>query len=305
MALIWNGVDITGRVDITGCIHRDYSHGRCDCLELTMDRAAEWYAWKPEPDDEIIYTDGYYSTGRLYLNSVAPEGDQFRVFATATRQAAAQRAWEVFAGETFGSIIRKCAAECGMDGKIFGMNEALPYPFVVRQNTGCAAFLDHIGQWEGAAIKALDGAFRAVGIEYAQALEPVMEIDIISRTPGTRYARRQRRRLSALKVVSPYAEATARDRTAERAGMETVAYLPAMDGGMARRWAHGLLLMRNREAETLELTQGINLAMTALIRVDVTGSTPMAGKWIIDHVEHDFINRQSKASLCRVIDTIE
>ena len=58
MELTWNGRNITDSVNITGCVHRDVSGGRSDCLELTLDHASRWYSWNPQEDDEIIITHG-------------------------------------------------------------------------------------------------------------------------------------------------------------------------------------------------------------------------------------------------------
>ena len=90
MQLYWQGTDITESVNVTGCVIRDACGDRTDMLELKLDRAADWYRWAPEEDDEIILTDGVYTTGTMYLNAVIPEGDQYRVLATGTKRAAAR-----------------------------------------------------------------------------------------------------------------------------------------------------------------------------------------------------------------------
>lgn len=304
MALYWNGQDITEYVNILGCIYRDAASGRSDSLELTLDHASTWYRWGPEEDDEIKYTSGSFTTGKLYLSAIMPEGDRFRVLATGIRQAANRKAWEVFAGKTLDEIIAQCASESGMEGRLYGTDGELPYHFLVRQNTGCAAFLNRIGEWEGLAVKALDGAFRCVYVPWAQERPATQSIEISADQDGVIYRRRKNGKYTALTVQSPYASATARD-SAATGNNATVVCLPAMDNVQAGRWARGLLLTHNRQAEELILDQVLNIGMGSLSRVDISGNTAMVGSWIVEEAVHDFFNKRTRTRLYRVIDTIQ
>ncbi|MBO4299743.1 MAG: hypothetical protein J5998_13215, partial [Clostridia bacterium] len=73
----------------------------------------------------------------------------------------------------------------------------------------------------------------------------------------------------------------------------------------AGRWARGLLMSRNREAERLTVETELNAALSAMTRVDVAGGTDMDGKWIIDEAEHDLIGGSTRATMKRVVDTIQ
>jgi len=96
----------------------------------------------------------------------------------------------------------------------------------------------------------------------------------------------------------------ARDTSVSSGQIRTISGLPAMDAAQAGRWARGLLMMHNRQAETLTIDQALNVHMTALTRVDITGGTPASGQWIAGDVEHDFVNSTTRATLFRVVDTI-
>lgn len=304
MELIWNGTDITQYVNITGCIHRDVSGGRSDSLELTLDHASIWYKWKPEEDDEITITQGDYTTGKLYLNTVMPDGDQYRILATGVKKAAARKAWESYADTTFQRIAERCAAECGMVGRFYGIDGSLPYSYVLRQNEGCAAFLSRIGEWEGATIKAFNGAFRGISVKYAQEREPEQEMEITADQEGITYRRRENLKYVGLTIQTPYARATARDTAVRGGNAPILTHLPAMDNAQAGRWARGLLLMHNRRAEEFTIDTGLNTGLSAMARIDVTGNTDMSGKWLVDEAEHDLFNQRTTAKLLRVITTI-
>jgi len=305
MNLRWNGTDITSYVNITGCVHRDVSGGRSDCLELTLDHASVWYHWEPQEDDVIEIDHNGYSTGSLYLNAVIPVGDQFRVLATSVKSSAQRKSWGCYKNTNLAKIVEKVASECGMGGKVFGADGLLPYDFILRQNEGCAAFLNRIGEWDGLCVKAYQGAFRAISVPWAQAREPIGRIEINSKQEGVTYRRRDGMKYTGLTVQSPAARATARDTSMKGNNIPTVVDLPAMNNAQAGRWARGLLLMHNRRFEEVTIEQGLNLSMSAMTRIDITGATPATGKWLVDEVEHDLFNRHTTTKLLRVIDTIQ
>lgn len=301
MNLLYQGTDITPFVNITRCVHKDASHGRADCLELEMDHAATWYRWGPQTDDAIRLTHDGYDTGLLYLNSIFPARDKFKILATSLPSAARRRTWNTYQNETLDSIFRKCAAECGMDAKLYGIDGNLQYPFLLRQFEGCAAFLNRIGEWEGIAVKAFDGAFRAVSVDYAQGLPATENIRITTEQDGVTYTRRDNTKYKGITVATPHAEASAYDGAAGCTNHPILTHLPARDNVQAGRWARGLLVMHNRKAEELTIQCAFNAGMSAMIRVDVDGNMDANGEWLADEVTHDFINEQTTVKLLRAV----
>ena len=305
MSLIYEGTDITDYVNVTKCVCRDVSHGRADSLELEFDHAAVWYQWGPKEDDKIIAELDGYSTGVMYLNAIVPEGDTFKMLATALPSAARRKAWDVYKDMTFDNILHRCAAEAGVNAKIYGVDDQLVYSFLMRENQGCAAFLDWLGTLEGLAIKAANGAFRAVSIEYAQSMNPVQTLYIDTKQDGVTYTRKEINKISTLTVFSPFARVSASDSAAIYGSPCTVSTLPARDAVQAGRWARGVLLMNNRQMESLTVKSAFNPSMAALVRVDVDGTTDANGGWIVDDVQHDLINLTSETKMLRVLTSIK
>lgn len=301
MNLYYEGKDITGSVNIRRCVHRDVSHGRADSLEIEMDHAAAWYRWGAKTDDKIRIMHNGYDTGDLYLNAVYPERDTFRILATSLPSAARRKAWGSFENKSLENIVRHLAAECGLEARLYGVNAALIYPFLLRRNEGCAAFLDRLGKWEGTVVKAFNGAFRAISVEYAQALEPSRNLRITTDQKGVTYTKRENIKYSGVTVSTPYAQATVFDAAAGGNNHPVMTHLPAHDMAQAMRFARGLLLMHNREAERLSISSTFDAGMTSMIRVDVDGNTDANGQWLVDEVEHDLYNGQSTAKLLRVL----
>ncbi len=302
--LTWNGADITGYCNITGCIHREAAGGKSDTLELQLDRAATWYRWGPEEGDVISVDLDEYTTGDLYLTAVIPNGDQYRLIASGMKNGATRKAWGSFENKTFKEIFDRCAAECGMTGKIYGMDERLLIPYCLRKNEGAAGFLNRIAEMEGFKLKTWNGALKAIYLPWAEEQEPALSMAIDAKTSGMTYRRRKNAMWAGLTVKSPFASSFARDAGVSGNNAPVITTLPAQSAAQAGRWARNLLREHNRKAEELRIDQRLNAKMGALIRIDITGETDMSGAWIVEEAEHDLLHKSSSALLYRVRDTI-
>jgi phage protein D len=304
MQLIYEGTDITEYCDVVKCVHRDVSGGRSDSLELELENAETWYRWAPQRDDRIeVQMDGY-STGALYLSTILPEKGRYRIWATSLPSAARRKAYAAYKGMQLSDIVAACAAECGMGSALYGLDKGIAYPYMLRHRESAAAFLSRILQWEGAPLKALDGRLIAIDIRYAQGLDAAQTIEIDADTEGIRHIRRDDARLASIAIKTPYAYGRAEDAEASYGQHEIYTEYPATDAAQAARWAGGLLLFRNREAEELTLDMEYNPGLTASARIDIQSTTDAAGKWLIDEAEHDFYEKRSRARLVRCIETI-
>lgn len=304
MQLFYEGTDITREVDVVKCVHRDVSGGRCDSIEIELENAAAWYRWQPQRDDILeVQMDGY-STGILFLNTVLPAAGKYRIIATSLPSAARRKTYAAYEGLRLADIMASCAAECGMDSALFGIDGDITYPYLMRQKEGAPAFLSRILQYEGAVLKALNGRLTAISIEYAQAMTATQTIEITADQAGTHYLRRDDIKLASISIKTPYANGGAEDADAPYGQYEVYTDHPATDAMQAARWARGLLLSRNRTAEELTVGMEFNPGLTAMTRIDISSTTDADGQWLIDEVEHDFFRRKSKARMLRCIGTI-
>ena len=304
MRLIYEGTDITHDVDVVNCVHRDVSGGRCDSIEIELENAAAWYRWQPQRDDVLeVEMDGY-STGALFLNSVLPTAGKYRIIATSLPSAARRKVYAAYEGMRIADIMAACAAECGMDSRLFGVDKDITYAYLMRHKEGAPAFLSRILRCEGAVLKTLNGCLTAISIEYAQAMEAAQTIEISANQAGTHYLRRDDIKLAGISIKTPFASGSAEDTDALHGQYEVYTDHPATDTTQAARWARGLLLHNNRTAEEMTVGMEFNPGFTAMTRIDVNSPTDADGQWLIDTVEHDFTNKRSKAKLLRCIYTI-
>lgn len=303
MELFYEGTNITEDVNITAAVARDFSGRRIDNVDITLDHARTWYHWGPQTDDKIEIVQGGYSTGTMYVNSIVPKGDSFRIIATAAKSGAGRRANASFEDKTLEEIIVRCAAECGMDYRIFGIDKRTFYPFLLRLNESCGAFLNRLAEWEGARLKTYSGRFAFVSAAAAQRLSAVETIEVTTKQPGVIYQRKGNWRIKTLTTRTPYGDVSATDEGIVNGRNLTIPF-PARDVATAGRWVRGMLLNHNLEAEQLTVASKFHPAWTSLVRVDVTGDTDASGKWIIDECEHDFVNGSSTAIMHRCVDTV-
>lgn len=304
MKIYYEGKDITDAVQVAGCVVKDYSRGKTDSLSLTLEQAQEWYSWGPKNGDRIqVFEDGYTS-GEMYLAAIYPEGNKFRIAATAAKPGIHQKKNASYEYITLGDLMKSGAGESRMGSTVYGLNDKLLYSYIQRENEGCGAFLNRIAKWEGAVLKCWGGRLMMIGIAEAQKLPAVETMNLSAKQPGMIYRRRDGEKLRMLTVSGGLAHGWAIDQSAAVDGLAESCNLPAPDVMTANRWARGLLLSRNRETETLEIESRLHPLWTAMCRVDVTGQTEANGEWLCDETEHDFINRTSKAKFLRCVETI-
>ena len=304
MELYYNGVDIADRVDITKCVHHETSGGRCDCLEIEMEHAGAWYAWEPQTDDQIIAAMDGYHTGTLYLSTILPRDGKYRILAASIPSAARRKGYATYANISLKDLLASCASECGMGSGLFGFDDEIIYPFLMRKMEGAAAFIDRLMRWEGAAFKTVGSRFAGISISSIQTAQADQTVEISAEQSGITHMKRNDAKWAGVTIRTPYAECSAVDDAVSSGVYMTVTDLPALDDVQAGRWARGLLLTNNRRAETLTISTEFNAGISAMTRIDIESPTETGGEWLVDEVVHDFIAKATSATLARCIDTI-
>lgn len=304
MEIYYENTNITDYIQVRECIHRDAAGGRCDTLEIHMENAAQWHKWQPKKDDAIEVEMSGYTTGKLYVNTIMPDDGIYKIIATSLPSAAYRKEWNTHVNTTLAELMQKCAAECGMEWAIYGLDANTPYKFLLRKNEGCAAFLQRIMEWEGAQLKSINGKLTGIGIEYAQRLAARQNIEITAAQDNVCYRRHDWKKYAGITIETPFATVSAVDDGADNNNIKTITGMPVSDEIQAGRWARGQLLNNNRKAEETAISMEFNPGITALARIDITGDTDAAGEWLISTAEHDFVNERTYATMHKNIYTI-
>lgn len=303
MRLYYEGVDITAQAGISACVVRDRAGGSADSVELELQDAGAWAGWAPAEGDRVEVTHGGYASGEMYVCRAGASGGRYRIQATALPMAARVPGNRSFDGNTLAGILEGCAHDSGMGHALHGLDGGAAIPWIARSGQTCAAFLDWLVGLEGGALKCVGGKYTAIGIAYAASLPAAATARVLDGDSGARHARLGGR-LSSLTVQTAHASATARDRAATGGASAVACDLPALNAAQAGRWARGELLRRNLACEELEMQGEFSAAMTALARVDVSGSPAIAGKWLVWDAEHDLVALRTTTTLRRAVETI-
>lgn len=303
VTLIYEGTDITEDVDIIECVCRDVSGGEADCVNLKVDHAEKWFRWGPQKNDKIRVARSGYDTKTMYLNTVVPEDGAYRIYATASKSVPFPKRYQAFEKMTLSAVMGLCAGECGMGAKQYGLSGGILYEYLLRDNMSAPVFLQQLAQREGAALKALDGSYTAIGIGYAQGIAAMHEMQLDDDQLDSEYIDRRDLSWGSVEIKTMFGHGIARD--SGSGGMNRVITdIPVDNDAMAYRWAKGILLSHNRQSEILNIEMDFNPGYTAMVRINVKSNTDANGKWIIDQVEQNLLDGRTKARMLRCVEGI-
>ncbi|MBQ6960872.1 MAG: hypothetical protein IJP78_07855 [Clostridia bacterium] len=303
MTLIYKGTDITKQVDIIECVCRDVSGSESDCLNLKVDHADQWFRWGPQKNDTIQVKRNGYDSKTLYLNTVIPEDGAYRILATGAKSVPFSARWQAFEKKTLTAIMGVCAGELGMGAKQFGVNGGITYEYLMRNNMSAPQFLEMLCNREGAVLKTLDGSYTAIGVQYAQGLSPMHEMELDDGQMDSVYIDRRDLSWASVQIKTPFGNGTARDSNAQGQS-RVITDITVDNDGHAYRWAKGMLIMHNRKSEMLKIEMDFNPGYTAMVRIDVKSKTDAKGQWIIEEAEQDLVNGRTRAKLYRCITSV-
>ena len=303
MTLTYNGVDITASVEMAEAVSIDCEGGQADMLRLTLQNAGEWYAWGPKEDDEIELVDEGYTTGRMYLHTLLPDGDGFKLVACSLNSAAREPRWACYEQVTLSEMMRQAAAESGMDFMAYGVNLSERYTRLMRKDESLPAMLDRLLTLEGARLKCAGGRMTAISLAWAQARDPVRTFTATPESEAMQHIRGSAAPARSVRVRT----ATANGMVIYQAqtGHDIIRCdLPATDNAQAARWASGIAADETRDAEEIIWEIDYDGQLCAWARVDIDGLQSVAGEWIAREVEHDHIERKTTMRLCRCVEIL-
>jgi len=303
LTLYYEGVDITDDVDIMECVCRDVSGGEADCLNLKVDHADKWFRWGPQKNDRLRVTRSGYDSKTLFLNTIVPEDGAYRIYATASRSVPQTPRWQAFEKKTLSAILSVCAGECGMGAALWGVSGGLMYEYLLRDNLGAAAFMQQLANREGAVLKALNGNYTAIGVQWAQGLAPMHRMELEDDQLDSEYIDRRDLSWQSVQIKTLFGTGLAVDGGAQ-GQRRVITDITVDDDAMAYRWARNILLMHNRQSEWLNIEMDFNPGYTAMVRVDVKSRTDAAGQWLVHEATQNLVDGRTRARLIRCVSGI-
>lgn len=299
VTLYYRGTDITDDVDIIECVLKDVSGGEADCLNLKVDHADKWFQWGTAKNDTLRVTRAGYDSKTLYLNTIVPEDGAYRIYATGSKAVPYPARYQKWEKVGFQSIMSTCAGECGMGFSAYGV-PAGTYRYLMRNNLSAPVFMEILANREGAVLKALNGQYKAIGVQYAQGLSAMHQLELDDDQMDSEYIDRRDLSWSSCSIKSIFGNGVAVD-SKSSGKSRVITDLPVEDDATAYRWAKGILMMHNRQSEILNIEMDFNPGYTAMVRIDVKSRTDANGQWIIDRVEQNLLDGRTKARMYRCI----
>lgn len=302
MQVLYEGVDITDSVCVASATYADHAGGRMDELDIAFEQTENWLRWQPRAGDRIEVREGGVSTGEMYVHAVCPE-DKFLLRAYGARSAGRDARWKSFENLTLQAVAEETAGESGMKCALFGIDGSIKYHYLLRRHETPLAFLQRLATMEGAVLKCVGGKMNLIGIDYAQALNPVRKMNLSVAEQGLFYTNLEGKKIEQLGVNGPERIAWAWDNGAST-GRRMVLNEHCADMIQAKRWACGALKCGNRQCERIEITTEIDGALTAMMPVEIVSADLANGRWLVQEAAHDLVNRQTKAVFVRQIDSV-
>jgi len=298
--LLYNGADVTDRVEIRAAQYIDRAGGLADRLDLAFNDAEEiaWAHWPIAFDDTVAIARGALFTGVMYVDSVRQARGTVELGAVSVSpelRSAGFGAWESI---RLHELLRRFADKYALRLRLIGVPDAL-YPRIVQRGEPDMEWLAFRLSLERCAAKLTGDALAAYFEPEAEAREPQIELSLAD-CPGYAYRASQYERCAGVILDSGAISYAFRAPGVPSGRVIREANIPALSIAEAERYAMGLARAANKRAEILAVPMALRPELAAGQTVNVASvSDRLRGVWFIDQVRHDIPGERTTASLRR------
>lgn len=295
MQIIYNGVEITDRVDVNRCYHDMYAAGRSDTLNLHLNDVANlWDKWAPQKGDMIRVEHEAISTGDMFISSVLPQNGAFGIMAQAAPSTGFDLQSKSWQQVHLLQIAREIAQRNGLTFSSYGVEDRL-YPYIVQNNEGDFHLLSRLALREGCAILIYNKSLILYDERHMEAQAPHEVLNIAADVEYKYNDRRFNLYGSCIVENDSYSGTFAVDNGSVRV------YRPENVGSIgsnaeAQRFAKNLLRSVNKGCYGGYIRPNILPGYSAGSMVNL--NNPRAPSWdgavFIDHIRNDYSKSRSK-----------
>lgn len=184
MKIIYEGVDIYESVSVNQCYHDMHGEKHADELVIKFnDTRRLWDGWQPKPDDTIEVVDGAAKTGKMFIESIAPENglQTLRAFSIPpTAKDKRAKSWE---SVWLIQLAQEIATRHGLTLETYDVEDQL-YEYITQQNIADFAFLQQRCTLEGLAFLVYNTKLVLYGEAAIETTAPLKELTI---TPASTF----------------------------------------------------------------------------------------------------------------------
>ena len=296
MKLLYEGVDIAGKVSINFCEYETFAENRSDQLVVRFNDAdGLWNFWKPARGEKVQLIDGANDTGVMYVTSIVPENGLFTLRAMSmplSGENVNSRAWE---GVRLLQIGADIASTHGLKFKSYNVTDRM-YQYIKQERQTDFEFLHRLCQLESCAMIIYDGTLIIYDEHY---MEDQAAADTITIGADGRFQYRDdsAQYYGTAEIVSGSFRGTFTDKNANSVRvLQPKTAIECASDTEAARFARGLLRAANKNARTgcfrTALSKGI--AAASVINIKTVKANAWDGKVFVTRARHDFFAGESK-----------
>lgn len=292
MKLMYEGTDITDRVDLHRCMHDMYATGQADTLKLMInDDNKDWDGWNTKTGDKVRVISNDVDTGVMFVSQLRFEDGFLNLTATSAPRTLFDRRRKTWVDVTFLRIAQDIAGRHGLTLKTYSVEDK-KYKILQQDSESDASFLNRRCRLEGCGFLVFNKKLILYSIEAMEKQEAVKEITLADEEDfkATKTARYGSCTFQRGKYAGTY-----------KSGAGGV-YIPEMpfevtSSAEANRFAKNLLKEQNRKTQTgsktfYEIDKGCAAATVITIRSEQVKS--WNGAAFLTHVRNDYIHNKSK-----------
>lgn len=296
MKLLYEGVDIAGKISINRCELETYAEKKSDQLLLRFnDAAGLWNMWNPVRGEKVQLIDGTTDTGVMYITSIKPENGLFTLRAMSmplTGETVNSRSWEDVRLLQIGADI---AAAHGLQFKTYKVTDRM-YSYVKQERQTDFEFLHRRCQLEGCAMIIYDGTLIIYDEHQMEAQTALSTIQIGADGRFT-YSDDSAQSYGSAEIVSGAYRGSFSDKNANTSRvLRPKTAIECNSDVEASRFARGLLRAVNKGTRTGSFRRKLTreIAAASVFNINTGKASVWDGKIFVTRTRHNFLTGETK-----------
>lgn len=296
MKLLYEGIDIAGKISINRCEHETFAEKHSDQLLIRFnDAAGHWNFWNPVRGEKVQLIDGAADTGVMYITSIVPENGLFTLRAMSmplSGETVNSRSWE---NVKFLQIGQDIASKHGLKFKTYQVTDQT-YTYIKQERLTDFEFYHRRCQLEGCAMLIYDGALIVYDEHKLEGQTPAGTLKLGADGVFT-YRDDSAQSFSKAEVTSGKFSGSYSDANANTSRiLRPKEPIECTSNSEATRFARGLLRQANKDARTGTFRRKLSrpYAAASVINIETEKASKWNGKVFITKTRHDFLTGETK-----------
>lgn len=294
LALKYEGVDITSRVNISQCVHDMYCERHADTLLLKFSNSEGlWDKWKPKSGDTLEIEDNNVRSGKMFVKKIEPMTGFFVLKASSipiSADAEHSKSWEKV---TKLQLAKDLAHKHGLLLKVYGVEDR-KFSYLQQSKEKDFVFFENLCVLEGDAFLIYDGCLILYNEKYMETMSSNRTLKI---TGENEFHYEEEMEYSGCTIMNESKSFTYMKDNEYWYVAEKKVQIYIESDGDAERYSKNMLRYLNKEKRkgyfyTTPLAK--DYAAGSVINIKTVDAGSYDGPVFITHIRHDYKNGKSK-----------